>query len=60
VRKRPNEGATRSQTIYRLYCQIPQQLNEDPNQAWGDVYCGYCGVSLPLASLAATRSVSIL
>lgn len=49
-----------SQTIYCPYCQLPQQLNEDPSQARDDVYCGNCGGPLPLGSLAATRSVTIL
>ena len=59
-RKRSNEGANTSQTVYHPRWQFPQHLNEDPSKAPGNVHCGDCGGPLPLSTPAATRSITNL
>ena len=49
-RRGDEEGVTMSPTINCPYCQLPQEVPEDP-PGGGEVYCSNCGVPLPSTTL---------
>ena len=47
------------QTVYCRYCQLPQQVPNEPSDQTGEVFCSNCGGPLPVGPRAA-RPTTVL